>query len=506
MAVLGFLSALLVWKGYYINFRVAPVWDGGVYLLLARNMLSGQQLYEWFRPMLFSTIAAGVWSLTGENFLFVRYFNLTYTLISATILYFIIRDEKGKWLAFAGMALYATSLQVLIWSDHILVHGLTTLFSLLTLWALKKYNPQRWFLGGIFATLAVFARYTSVVIIAPIALAFLIHHKQVRLIVAAAVGAAIPLVVYHVAFPFVLTRFVEIWFRYGQSTGVPQPWYYYFANWYALFGILGLLAVPVLLMPSSYKSIATRPWTFWLLGSLVFFMITINKQDRFTFEWTPAVVYLGVTGLEKAHALLCRGFLTGSPLVKGCTIRTTKIAATAFLAGLIALQVFGSVNAYVPVQKSYAFSRDNNLPIVADWMKENTNLDDRFISDYEAPVLTYFSGRHVAGIWRKTAEPGYMEYLQRYIEDARVNYLIIFARMTGNSIDELEKSGFLELETALDAGPLGTVYILHYAPPSGSLVNELGLGDYSTWVFTCGNSNWCMSVNDNVHGLRKYAT
>ena len=189
-------------------------------------------MYEWIRPFLLSEIIAGVWSITGENYLFVRYFNLAFTLASAVVLYYLARREIGQPFAFAATLMYVTSPEVLYYTDFILVHGLTALFSILTLLALRKRSSARWLLGGAFGALAIVSRYTSIIIIVPIVLAYsfdfflpkthvvselsdFLHvrfqREHLRLVIALAIGLGIPLLVYHFIFPFVFPRFLEIY-------------------------------------------------------------------------------------------------------------------------------------------------------------------------------------------------------------------------------------------------------------------------------------------------------
>jgi hypothetical protein len=192
---------------------------------------------------------------------------------------------------------------------------------------------------------------------------------------------------------------------------------------------------------------------------MLFFMITTNKQDRFTYEWTPAVAFLSIVGFEAIASRISRILLRAPGQIGMPRMRMTRTFLGAIFAGLLVFQVFTSVNAYLPIQQATASSRDNNLLMVAEYVKANTETDARFISDHLAPDLTFFTGRHFAGIWRRTSEEGFLDYLRRYIGIENARYVIIFVKVTGNSPSVLENSGFLTLKAALDAKNLGKVYI-----------------------------------------------
>lgn len=462
------LIAVFIWKSLYIARRINPIWDGAVYLLNAHDILLKQSLYEWFRPLLFSGIVAAVWSVTGESYLFVRYFNLAFTIATAAVLYYLARRELGRPFAIAAALMYITSIEVLIWSDHLLVHGLTSLFSILALLAFRKYAPIRWSLGGAFAALAVLARYTSIIIVMPIALAFVLDLKRqtapgrAKLLIAAALGAGVPLLLYQLAFPFVLPNLLVIWFAFGEGTGVPRPWYYYLLNWGRIFGIMSVLGLAVLVLPSTYKAISSRPWAFWLLGSIVFFAITLNKQDRFTFEWTPAVAYLSILGLRKIYgAINLRVSMMHFPSTLSSS-QIRRILVGTMLPSLLLIQVVASVAVYVPVQQYFANDEAENVVMVAQYMSQHMQPNSRFLSDIEAPNLSYFSGRMGAGFFENATDPGFLGYLHKLIVSNKASYVITFPNITENSPSVLMQSGFLELNSTMQVPALGQVYFFTY--------------------------------------------
>ena len=460
---------MFIWKSVLIAGLIIPGTEGAVYLLDTRDILfryvSFSDMYEWFRPFLLSGIIAGVWSITGENYLFVRYFNLAFTLASAVVLYYLARREIGQPFAFAATLMYVTSLEVLYYTDFILVHGLTALFSILTLLAVKKYSGTRWLLGGVFAALAFLSRYTSIVIVIPIVLAYAVDLKRLRvqLIAALILGSGIPILVYHFAFPFVFPHFLGI-YTIGVTNLQGSP-LYYLLNWYNFFGIIAFSGLAVLLLPSTYKSLSSRPWAFWLIGSLAFFSLTSNSAfngGRYTFEWTPAVAYLSMLGFKKIYdtGRSLRLSTIPSPSMLSSTQIRRLLVGTA-LTVLIFVQVFGSVGGYLQTYTwtiSY-YGKTNGLLTVAQYMRQHAGPNARFISDYDASDLAYFSGRCVLPQHTHIS----LDRLHKDMINYNVGYYITYPEQTGNTSIQpsiLMQSGFLQLNGTLQT-TLGQVFIFH---------------------------------------------
>jgi hypothetical protein len=491
LVLTALVFGVFVWKSTLIAKLIIPNWDPAVYLLNAHDILFGLPMYEWVRPFLLSGIIAGVWSITGESYLFVRYFNLVFTLASAVVLYYLARREIGQPFAFAATLMYVASPGVLYWSDFILVHGLTALFSILTLLALRKLSSARWLLGGAFGALAILSRYTSIIIVLPIVLAYSIdffvlkaslsisssessdslnvkfQRKYLPLVVALAIGLAIPLFVYHSIFPFVFPRFLLIFVVSGVTanaafveTGSPL---YYLLNWHNFFGIVGFMGLAVLFMPSTFKSLSSRPWVFWLIGSLAFYSaLTSNQQGRFTYEWTPAVAYLTMLGFRKIYDTTSLGLSTIHLPSVLSSVRVRRLLVGTALAVLIFLQVFASVGAYLQEYPKYApYFGDPAFLTVVQYMRQHTGPNATFISDYRGPELAYLSGRCGGSAYTvNTKDPGFLDHLHKEMINGNVDYLIIFPKQTGKTPSMFMQSGFLQLDGTLQT-TLGQVFIFH---------------------------------------------
>jgi hypothetical protein len=452
-----------VWKSAYIAPQLIPVWDGCVYLLNAHDLLTGQQLYLWYYPLLMPAIIALLWSVTGENYLPIRFLSLTFTLATAVVLYYLTRSKFGRIPSFLAAVTYLTSIQILVWSDQLHVHGLTSLLATLAFVAWQKHTYSRSFAGGVFVALSVLARFASAAIALPVFMAFAVtNRKRPSLMAAAILGACMPILAYQLAFPFQLPHFLDIYL--GTSSISPSPYYYYIANWCSFFGIIGVFGLVALFLPSTYRSDSSRIWAFWLVGCLVFFAITGHKEDRYTFEWTPAVVYLSFLCLIKIKdrlvTLYSRSkfrFLSGR--YHGSYQRLTFSVILVFLV-LFQAYTFGTAYIQYEGYTQAVAHQDNQLFVVAHYLKSHTPPNATFVTDTDAPALVYFSGRYGIQIWGRTSEIGYLDSLHSSMHSVGARYLIIFPRLTGNSIDVLKGSAFLKLVDTLNVADIGPVYVL----------------------------------------------
>jgi hypothetical protein len=465
MAVALLVVLYFAWKSTYIAPHLIPVWDGNVYLLNAHDLLTGQQLYIWNYPLLMPGIIALVWSVTGENYLPMRFFSLTFTIATAVVLYYSTRSEFGRITSYLLTITYLMSIQVLIWSDQIHVHGLTSFFAILALVTSRKRTYSGSIVGGVFAALSVLARYPSLAIVFPIFVAFAItNRKRPRLIAAAILGACIPTLVFQLAFPFVLPHFLDIYFGYNAAHFTSLPYQYYIVNWYSFFGIIGVFGLVALFLPSIYRSDSSRAWAFWLIGALVFFTIgMLQKEDRYTFEWTPAVVYLSFLFLTKIKdRLLSQPAVLRSRFLSGRVSGTQRrMVFGTLLISLVLLQscTFGA--AYIQFNANHSYFGENSLLVVADYLKSHIPANATFLTDFDAPALAYFSGRYGVQIWVYTSYPGYLDYLRGYMRYLHARYFLVFPGRTADSVEVLEGSDFLELEGIVNVPDIGSVYLFH---------------------------------------------
>lgn len=459
----SFLGALFTFKVGMINQIVLPIWDGAIYLTNARNILLGQSLYEWFRPPLLSAMTAIVWLFTGENYIPIKYIQLIFTMLAGVVFYIILKRDMGAPFGFAGTLLLMTSTQILLWSDHILVHGISLFFAVLTVLLWRKYTGKRWLLGGITGSLAILARYPTAIIISAVLLAYTINHKKLFLLYGALIGLFAPLFLVYLYSPSLLveltTKILLKWFGFAGATLPGQEGaLFYVLNSWKIFGFAIFLALPVLLLKSTYNEVHSRVWCLWLLMSLAIFSAMGHKELRFTFEWTPAVAYLATLTIAKASKLRL-------PKTNPVGLRTLLGFTLIILIGINAAY---SINTYLdlypqcdPAGRNPEIARA--LLKVAEYIKQHTSPNEIGVSDYMAPTLTYFSGRTVYYAEGVKKIEDLMAFLEEGYEPGwvRPTFVVLFPGIGGSfhfreKIDQLG----LELEAKIKlSGGLGEAYV-----------------------------------------------
>jgi preprotein translocase subunit SecG len=135
---IAFCIILVIIYSIYISNMQQPIHDGAVYLLNAKSWLEGTKLYEGFRPQLLSWIISGIWILTGENWLLVKYIQSAFTIASGIILYLVIKHHKGPEFAFGVSGLTMLNGTVFANSIQILTEGLALFFLVLSLFFQKE--------------------------------------------------------------------------------------------------------------------------------------------------------------------------------------------------------------------------------------------------------------------------------------------------------------------------------------------------------------------------------
>ncbi|RPI81039.1 MAG: hypothetical protein EHM34_09200, partial [Nitrosopumilales archaeon] len=143
----------------YVSMMEVPEYDSADYLVNARAWVTNEQLYSDIRPPMISWIIVGVWSLTGENWIIIKYLMPLFTLAAGLVLYKHLKEYKGSMFAFGVTALTLLNPYVFFWSTQILTEGLSLFFLVMTLYFCKSKNKNSALLAGIMLGLTFASRY-----------------------------------------------------------------------------------------------------------------------------------------------------------------------------------------------------------------------------------------------------------------------------------------------------------------------------------------------------------
>jgi hypothetical protein len=293
----AFMIALTVHYIQYVIPLKVPMWDAAVYLENAENWLEGEPLFRHFRPQLISWLIAGIWSITGENWLTVKFIQVGFTLGAGILLYFTLKKHKGSLFAAGVASLTMLNAQVFYYSAFILTEGISLFFLVLALYFLKHDNPRFWSLGGISMGLTFAARYPIILQAFAMLITETLIRKNPRLFMYAMIGA-IPTISVIVLTIFLKAGTFEV--ALEKDTGLT----YLLSSFYVLHAIpiwsYAVLLVPAaFLFKKTYRDKYNYTFISWFLVAILFWSANVsNHQERFAIQFTPAVYYLAILTIE----------------------------------------------------------------------------------------------------------------------------------------------------------------------------------------------------------------
>lgn len=284
---------------YHISQIAVPIYDAAVYLGNAHAWLSNSSLYQDFRPPLISWLIAGIWSFTGENWLFVSYLSPIFTMSAGFVLYILLRKHKGNLFAFSVTLLTMLNAQVFFWSTQIMTEGLSLFFLVLTLYFVKSKKEIHWIAAGVAIGLTFGSRYPIFLQAIVILIVESIVQKNHKLFTRAIVGAL----------PIISIIILTVYFKAGRFvTAVPADTIFtyllspaYLVNSINIWGIAFLLVPVALIFKRTYTDKYNYVFIVWFIFSLIFWSANSGidpHQGRFAIQFTPAVYFLAILAVE----------------------------------------------------------------------------------------------------------------------------------------------------------------------------------------------------------------
>lgn len=478
LPALACLASYSAYHAWAISQIPVPVWDGAAYLILARNLLNGQPLYEFFRPLVLPGLIALTWFFTGVNFEAPKIFPLSFTVGSAWILYSLVKSRKGRSLALLTTLLFLLASPIMLWTDHLLPHSMTTFFVLLSVWFLNRGTLRGWLLGGVSSSLAVLARYPTAIVVLGIFLVYLLEHRKLLLANFLALGTILPIVPVYFYSPQLLLDIIErnfaVWSRIssGEVTfSAPSPSlpiHFYVITIPEIFSTLVPFLILSLISRSTYRDRFTRVFAVWFIVAFGIFSLVSNKQRRFMFEWVPAIALLSVDGIHKAWRPVRNQIPLGA---KWGSLRTSlrALLACSLLTLLGASVLFAVNNQFSVYRRDYLNVNAGNqinadLVKVAVCVKNMTTPEDVIISDFQAPIVALYSERLVYSVQPLPMDKLRLLLVTGYGPELKTPALVVFLpKMSGYDPNVLLQQDFLQLKASfLVSKSLGTVYIFAF--------------------------------------------
>ena len=292
-----FCFLLTFYYAVHISMIEVPIHDGAVYLLNAKSWLYNTEIYQEYRPQLLSWIISGIWLFTGENWVVTQYIQPAFTIGTGIILYLLLRKYKGHLFAFGVSGLTMLNAVVFAYSTQIITESLVLFFLVLTLYFLKSQKENYWFLAGLTIGLTFASRYPIVLQALIIFIVESILNKRPALVVRTILGA-LPVIAIVILVVYLKTGE----FQMGLSKDTNYTIYlspFYLVNSINIWGFAFLLLPICLLYKRTYKDKYNYVFIVWFAFSIIFWSANLtNHQYRFAIQFTPAVYFLSILGIE----------------------------------------------------------------------------------------------------------------------------------------------------------------------------------------------------------------
>jgi 4-amino-4-deoxy-L-arabinose transferase-like glycosyltransferase len=297
IAFVIFCIFLALYYNESISVLRVPSHDGTVYLMNAHDWLNNEPLDEVYRPPLVSWIIAGIWSITGENWVLVKGVQAIFTIGAGVVLYILLRKYKGNAFAFGVSALTMINGPIFLFSTQIMTEGLALFFLVLSMYFLKSRKEKYWFLAGITIALTFASRYPVFLQVAAIFVVESILSRKPKLALRT-ISSGVPtliliaLIVYLKAGTFTTALSKDTTLSLLLSP-------YYLVNSINIWGLPFLLVPIALLYRRTYEDRFNYSFIAWFIVSLLFWSASSsNWQFRFAIQYTPAVYFLSILAIE----------------------------------------------------------------------------------------------------------------------------------------------------------------------------------------------------------------
>ena len=274
-----------------------PIHDAAVYLLNAKSWFYNTEIYQEYRPQLLSLIIAGIWFFAGENWEFTKFVHPFFTIAAGIVLYILFRKYKGQLFAFGVSVLTMSNIVVFAYSTQILTEGLALFFLVLTLYFLKSDKKNYWFFAGLVIGLVFASRYPIVIQAIIIFVVESVIRRRADLAGRTILGAVLVVII---VISVVYLKTGEFQMGLAKDTNFTiylSP--YYIVNSINIWGFAFLLVPICLIYKRTYLDRYNYVFIVWFAVALLFWSANpTNLQYRFAIQFTPAVYFLCILGIE----------------------------------------------------------------------------------------------------------------------------------------------------------------------------------------------------------------
>ena len=347
MALFGVLAILLFWLSYSSTFLL---WDENAYLGNARSHLTQSNYTEDFRYPLLEYIISGVWYLTGESILLARLVMSLFYLAAVYLFYLIAKPFFKNNLLLT--IIFAASPPMMYWGFRIYTDVFVVFFILLSFYLIIK---NKFFFGGVAASLAFLAKFTSILFLIA-AVLWLIFNKKVRDTVNFCAGSLVALLP---------------WLIYNQIT-YSNPFWDFFAQ-LDITSRYNKYANPLLFL----KDILIYAHIFLVASLAKIKDVVKNKKMRFALIFVIIyVVYIAFVSEVKSERYLLSiiPFIYIIGFYALLTIKKTRIKKNALLL-LIIISTILLIWKSTIIITEISCNKENSILKASEYLRNESNID-----------------------------------------------------------------------------------------------------------------------------------
>lgn len=404
-ALLVAILAVKLWLS--LQYRLA-LWDGYAYLANARAFLLDRppdpyHFFELLRPPFVPYLISLIWRVTGENYDVATLVQPTFTVAAAYVLFLLLKEMFNLKSAVVGSLLLSVAPTVFYWTNEILVHGVAMFFLTLAiyfLWCGIERDERFLPFSGAALALGTLSRYTTLFLLPVFPVIMLVLWKAYRK------KRKFP----WVGFALMVAAFFLLWtpwlywnylnegnpfaslisaYLVGEGTS-PGPWYFYIVNVADFLTIPGSILLFIGLADKRTVKDRTRlALLLWLAIFFVFHSILLDKQERFSIEWTPALAAFAGLGFSRIEARLPSKTKILAWTLVGLWLTATLYPAVTYNITAANSQVlqYGSVDEFMSV---------------SNWIVANTSSTTRGATDIPTALAyqtdrSYFGMEYIVG-------------------------------------------------------------------------------------------------------------
>ena len=446
--ILLFLVAFLI---RLAPMRVSHIWDETVYLQHSEIFFSGRDNFSElsFRPPFLSILFYFGYFIWHSPFM-AHIIVALFSSLSLIFIYLICRDLYDEETGLFSAILIALS-PFLIYSSHYLLTGVVSLafMTISTYFFLKCDSSNRYcILAGFFLAIAFLTRFTSVFL----ALLFIILALSMKIdfksLVKTGVASLVFVSPYLIWAKIKLGSFLSPFILARSLVASPlDPKFFYLKNMPVLLGLFALIGIGlyvakilVSLKRKEKTNLYDLAFIIWGVLFVVYMSTTPHKELRYIIPFVFPAYIISAKGFSYFFTILFKKFW-------GVIAVLLLIISSPFIS-LFILNYLGIDFHFIDRTKS-------EQVIVSEYIRGNLPEGCVVYSNYNYPVIAYYSGKKTVGLWPQN-EKFYDVYPS--VMPEKGYFVTSFAEKhpTKDFVENDDRFNLVE--------KIGNVYIYNYSP------------------------------------------